>query len=223
VKREWGVGGGDCRPAWSDGPNAPASRPGTSATVAPGTSAAARPGAVSGLALKPSASAGTEPERTGHTTPWPRDPGGPAACNRLSTAANRFCPLALEPPAISGWRSSQRYAPQCQEPRGQRPETGVRAPQAATSSRNGPPEIGVVSPSACGFPAVVDTGISGRRCGAAVRPVRIADLTPEWTHIGRWPGRSTVHAGRAVNRSLGRAITADLRRHSGPADTTGLS
>jgi len=43
-----------------------AARSGTSATAAPAGSAAGRAGAVSSLALKPSASAGTVPDRIGH-------------------------------------------------------------------------------------------------------------------------------------------------------------
>ena len=75
-----------------DGPAQPAAlavgRPGTSATAAPGTTAASRPGIVSGRAMKPSASGGTRPDRTGHATPRGWLPAGPAGCAGPSAGVN---------------------------------------------------------------------------------------------------------------------------------------
>jgi hypothetical protein len=48
------------------------------------------PAAVSGLEMNPSASGGTEPDRTGHSTPSPAVPPGPSAGTRLSTAMMRI-------------------------------------------------------------------------------------------------------------------------------------
>ncbi len=60
-------------------------RPGTSATVAPGTSAAARLAAVSGRRVKPSASGGIAPQRTGVAGGPPAGPAGPLAGTWLIT------------------------------------------------------------------------------------------------------------------------------------------
>ena len=74
-----------------------AARSGTSATAAPAGSAAARPGAVSSLALKPSASAGTVPDRMGQDGRPGAAPAGPAGGTALLMAR---CPR----PAVA-WRA----------------------------------------------------------------------------------------------------------------------
>src|SRR5215471_13819404 len=58
---------------------------GVSTTVAPGTSVVPRSGAVSGLALKPSASGGIAPVLAGNVAPGTCDPVDPAALAWLST------------------------------------------------------------------------------------------------------------------------------------------
>jgi hypothetical protein len=74
-----------------------AARSGTSATAAPAGSAVGRPGAVSSLALKPSASAGTVPDRIGQDGRPGAAPAGPsggtallmARCPRLAVRGQR--------------------------------------------------------------------------------------------------------------------------------------
>ena len=138
-----------------------AARSGTSATAAPAGSAAARSGAVSGLALKPSASAGTVPDRMGQDgRPGPRLPGRgalPGGAAPLTARCARSCrpcirgmagPAPAREPDPAHWLHRRRLAElkrPCRSPAGRGRVRLRRRNQLAARLHHRCPSLPIIS------------------------------------------------------------------------------